>query len=205
MIRLVNNLIDITSIDLGHLKLNLENADLIQVIEDTIEKASTYASKKNIDIVFDTDIEVKYMSFDKEKIKRVLLNLFSNSIKFTEAFGTIYVSICDKRNKVCISIKDTGIGIPSEKQKYIFDRFIQVDKSLSRNHEGSGIGLSLVKSLVEMHYGNIELNSSYSEGTEFIIELPVKIIEENQVAKLELENKNIDIETVKIEFADIYL
>lgn len=205
LIRLVNNLIDITSIDLGHLKLNLENADLIQVIEDTIEKVSSYADKKNIDIVFDTDIEVKYMSFDKEKIKRVLLNLFSNSIKFTEAFGTIYVSIYDKTNKIYISIKDTGIGIPLEKQKYIFDRFVQVDKSLSRNHEGSGIGLSLVKSLIEMHDGNIELNSSYKKGTEFIIKLPVKIIDENHAVKLDIENKNIDIETVKIEFADIYL
>lgn len=205
LIRLVNNLIDITSIDLGHLKLNLENADLIGMIEDTIENASTYASKKNIDIVFDTNIEVKYMSFDKEKIKRVLLNLLSNSIKFTEVFGTIYVSIYDKTNKIYISIKDTGIGIPLEKQKYIFDRFIQVDKSLSRNHEGSGIGLSLVKALVKMHDGNIELNSSYEEGTEFIIELPVKLVDENYAVKLDLENKNIDIETVKIEFADIYL
>ncbi|WP_055666757.1 PocR ligand-binding domain-containing protein [Desnuesiella massiliensis] len=205
LIRLVNNLIDITSIDLGHLKLNLENADLIQVIEDTIEKVSSYADKKNIDIVFDTDIEVKYMSFDKEKIKRVLLNLFSNSIKFTETFGTIYVSIYDKTSKIYISIKDTGIGIPVEKQKYIFDRFVQVDKSLSRNHEGSGIGLSLVKSLIEMHDGNIELNSSYKKGTEFIIELPVKVIDENHAVKLDIENKNIDIETVKIEFADIYL
>jgi two-component system CheB/CheR fusion protein len=100
-------------------------------------------------------------------------NLISNAIKFTKPGGRISIYIKDKGNSVVIGVKDTGIGIPKEKQHIIFERFRQIDKSLTREHEGSGIGLSLVKSLVELHKGNISLISEPGCGSEFIIELPV--------------------------------
>jgi signal transduction histidine kinase len=109
--------------------------------------------KENINLIFDTTVEEKIMTFDSRKLERILLNLLSNSVKFTKPGGSIYVTVYDKKNSVIISVKDTGVGIAKEKQKIIFEKFIQVDKSLSRKHEGSGIGLFLVKSLVEMHKG----------------------------------------------------
>jgi len=117
------------------------------------------------------------------------------------------VNIFNKKKSVIISVKDTGIGIPNEEKKYIFENFRQVDKSFTRNHEGSGIGLSLVKSLVEMHGGSIEVESQYGEGSEFIIELPINILanDENFIREnCENELNNNLIEIINIEFSDIY-
>ena len=108
---------------------------------------------------FDTDIEEKNICCDPDQIERIMHNLISNAIKFTKPGGRISIYIKDKGNSVVIGVKDTGIGIPKEKQHIIFERFRQIDKSLTREHEGSGIGLSLVKSLVELHKGNISLIS----------------------------------------------
>jgi signal transduction histidine kinase len=106
-----------------------------------------------------------------------MLNLLSNAIKFTPAGGRIIVSAAGSDGKVCISVKDTGIGIPAEKQKVIFERFIQVNSSLSKEQEGSGIGLWLVKAFVGLHGGNIRISSEPGKGSEFIVELPLKLIE----------------------------
>jgi len=111
----------------------------------------------------------------------------------------------DKGDSIGISVKDTGIGIPQDKLKMIFDRFRQVDKSLARNREGSGIVLSIVKSLVEMHGGKISVQSEFSKGTEFIIELPIKeVSEENAIHESEEDSFKKRIERVNIEFSDIY-
>lgn len=105
---------------------------------------------------------------------------------------------------IIISVKDTGIGIPIEKQEAIFKRFVQVDKSLSRNSEGSGIGLSLVKSLVELHHGTITLISSPNKGSEFIIELPAEPPTDHKTLTADNNLNENKAETIKIEFSDIY-
>jgi signal transduction histidine kinase len=111
----------------------------------------------------------------------------------------------ERVDSVIISVKDDGIGIPKDKQNSIFDRFIQVDKSLSRNREGSGIGLSIVKSLVELHEGTISLKSELGIGSEFIIELPTKLENmEKQVKKVESHPCSNKIEKIQVEFSDIY-
>jgi signal transduction histidine kinase len=111
----------------------------------------------------------------------------------------------DKVENIIISIKDTGIGIPNDKLDIIFDRFRQVDKSLARNHEGSGIGLSIVKSLVELHGGKISVHSKYGKGTEFIIVFPViaQPKESGICGVIEAESQE-RIERMHIEFSDIY-
>lgn len=205
LIRLVNNLLDITKIDSGYFKIDLVNCDIVKVVEDITLSVVEYVESVGIELIFDTDIEEKILACDPEKIERIMLNLLSNAVKFTKSGGKIFVNIFDKGEGIIISVKDTGIGILEEKQKQIFERFIQVDKALSRASEGSGIGLALVKSIVEMHKGNIHVNSELGKGTEFIIELPAKVLSEN----IEVENNNCsqndNIEKVKIEFADIYL
>jgi len=179
LLRLINNLIDITKIDSGYFKINLENSDIVKVVEDITLSVANYIENKGVELIFDTNIEEKIMAFDPEKLERILLNLLSNALKFTSKEDRIDVIVLDKGNEVVIEVKDTGIGIPKEQQERIFDRFIQVDKSLTRDHEGSGIGLSLVKSLVEMHEGNITLKSKYGEGSSFIINIPSNLIIED--------------------------
>ncbi len=204
LVRLVDNLIDITKIDAGYLEISLQNDDIVKVVEDIALSVVEYVESKGLELIFDTDIEEKYMAFDADKIERIMLNLISNAIKFTKFGGHIYVNIYDKQDTIAISVRDTGIGIPLEKHKEIFERFIQVDKSLSRKREGSGIGLSLVKSLVEMHEGKIYLNKDITEGSEFVIELPVKVLDNIKESN---ENYNVAqnyIERIKVEFSDIY-
>lgn len=205
LLRLVNNLIDITRIDAEHLKLNLKNENIIAIIEDITLSIADYATNKGLDIIFDTDIEEKIIACDADKIERIILNLLSNAIKFTPNGGNIFVNITDKDSSIIVSVKDTGVGIPSDKQGSIFNRFVQVDKSLSRNREGSGIGLSLVKSFVELHNGTIGIVSETGKGSEFIMEFPATALvdDENIILDEDLAKENT-IQRFHIEFSDIY-
>ncbi|MCB2297606.1 PAS domain-containing sensor histidine kinase [Clostridium tagluense] len=204
LLKLVDNLIDITKIDAGYLDISLQNDDIVKVVEDIALSVVEYVESKGLELIFDTDIEEKYMAFDADKIERIMLNLISNAIKFTKRCGRIYVNIYDKKDTIVIAVRDTGIGIPLEKQKEIFERFSQVDKSLSRKQEGSGIGLSLVKSLVEMHKGKIYINKKITKGSEFIIELPVKVLDSIKESNENYNAAENYIERSKIEFSDIY-
>ncbi len=205
LLRLTNNIIDMNKIELGFFNLRLKNSNIIKVIEDITLSVVDYANIKNINVIFDTEIEDITISFDAEKIERIMLNLLSNAIKFTEAEGNIYVNIFNEEKYILISVKDTGIGIPGNMQGVIFDTFRQVDSSLRRNAEGSGIGLSLVKSLVEMHKWEIAVKSEIGKGSEFIIKVPVKPLEkEYNICDKESGNLNAFVENIKIEFSDIY-
>jgi PAS domain S-box-containing protein len=205
LLRLVNNLIDITKIDAGYLDLCLENKNIVSIIEDITLSVAEYTHNKSINLVFDTEIEEKIIAVDSDMIERIILNLLSNAIKFTPPNGSIYVNVYEGTNNIIISIKDTGSGIPEDKLKVIFDRFMQVDKSLTRSREGSGIGLSLVKSLVELHGGFIYVESKLDVGSEFIIELPVKLTQESEAAcTQEFKDSNSHVERIHIEFSDIY-
>ncbi|NFA76757.1 PAS domain-containing sensor histidine kinase [Clostridium botulinum] len=203
LMRLINNLLDTTKLDSGYLKLNLVNCNIVNLVEEITLSVVYYAESKNINIIFDTDVEEKIMAVDPDKIERIVLNLLSNAIKFTGSGGNIYVTVKDFEDNIIISVKDTGIGIPKDKIENIFDRFVQVDKTLRRNKEGSGIGLYLVKSFVNMHEGTIDIQSEIGKGSEFIINIPVKLVKED----LEKENNvfySPSKEYVDMEFADIY-
>lgn len=205
LIRLVNNLIDITKIDAGYMELNLKKYNIVELVENVTMSVAAYVESKGLELIFDTDIEEKYLYVDPDKIERIILNLLSNAVKFTKAGGKLEVTITNMDKAVNISVKDTGIGIPEEKQRSVFQRFVQVDRTLSRDREGSGIGLSLVQSFVEIHKGKIELKSKEGYGSEFIIELPQYDIEEkDKNLKNELIRSYKNIELANIEFSDIY-
>jgi|GEM_PF-2248675 len=205
LVRIVNNLIDITKIDSGYFELDLENYNIIEVIEEISLSVASYAETNGLSLIFDTDVEEKIIACDANIIERIILNLISNAIKFTDSGGQILINVYDLSDTIQISVKDTGIGIEEDKQSSIFERFVQVDKSLSRNREGSGIGLSLVKSLVELHGGTIELISEFNKGSNFIISLPVYIIPDKEI-KLYSDTVNhlSSEEKINIEFSDIY-
>ncbi|AOY75060.1 sensor histidine kinase [Clostridium formicaceticum] len=203
--RLVNNLIDISRYDGGYLKLTLKNHNIVSLIEEITMSVTKYAETKEITILFDTEIEEKVIACDPDFIERIVLNLLSNAIKFTEKKGSIFINIYDRQDDIIISVKDTGIGIPEDKLGIIFERFRQVDSSLNRSNEGSGIGLSLVKALVEMQKGTISVKSKLGIGTEFIVGLPVKILAEKDIELCsDTINMNSIGERINIEFSDIY-
>ena len=203
-LRLVNNMIDITKIDSGFFEIKLQNHNIVSVVENITLSVADYIKSKGIELVFDTDVEEKITAFDLDSFERIMLNLLSNAVKFTKEGGNITVNINNKGETLLISVKDSGIGIHKNKLDIIFDRFRQVDKSLTRNHEGSGIGLSLVKSLVEMHGGKISVQSKYGSGTEFVIEMPIRMVpEEDAIVKGESVQQS-NVEKIHIEFADIY-
>ncbi|MBN7573589.1 hybrid sensor histidine kinase/response regulator [Clostridium sp. 2-1] len=205
LLRLINNLIDSTKLDAGHFQIDMINCNIVSVIEEITLSVASYISNNNINLIFDTDVEEKIIACDPDKIERIMLNLLSNCIKFTDDNGSIFVNIFDGEEYITLSVEDTGIGIPEEKVDIIFDRFRQVDKSFTRNYEGSGIGLSLVKSLVEMHDGTISVESKYGVGTKFTIKLPVKVLNKSK-EKVDISNNiiNTRVEKINIEFSDIY-
>ena len=204
LIILVNNLIDITRIDSDFLELNLRNYDIVKIIRDTTLSVSEFVKLKSLNLEFYCNIDEKIIACDLDKIERILLNILSNAIKFTKQGGKICVNVKHEKDEVVVSIKDSGLGIKKENLEIIFERFRQVNKSLTRENEGSGIGLSLVKSLVEMHDGTIGVNSEYKKGSEFIIKLPVKLVEHNNDHNILKRIESDKVEKASVEFSDIY-
>jgi PAS domain S-box-containing protein len=204
LIRMTNNLIDITKIDFGYYNMKYTKGDIVNAVEEITLSVSEYVHNKGIQLIFDTDIEDRVIAFDYEKLERILLNLLSNAVKFTESGGNICVNVRNSEEYIYISVKDTGIGIPENMQEKIFERFIQVDMSLSRNAEGSGIGLALVKYLVEMHEGGISLKSTPGEGSEFTVKIPCYLKENTMAATIANGKNPVCLEKAKVEFSDIY-
>lgn len=203
LIKLVNNIIDTSKYEANYLQCNLENCNIIEFIENIVLSVSEIAKEKNLSLIFDTNIEECIMQTDLDKMERIILNLLSNSVKFTPSGGEILVNIIDTQNELEIYVSDTGIGIPKEKREFIFERFFQVDKSISRNREGSGIGLSLVKAFVEVLNGEITINDyNNGSGVEFKIKLPKSL--SNISKKNIVMRENINVEVINIEFSDIY-
>ncbi|MDY4079573.1 MAG: HAMP domain-containing sensor histidine kinase [Clostridium sp.] len=203
IIKLIDNLIDTTKLEGENYKLNKTNIDIVNVVESIVDSIEVYANQKNINIIFDTNVEEFIINADLEAIDRIVMNLLSNAIKFSPVDEVIEVTLNVKKDKVKISVKDNGMGIAEEEQKKIFNRFEQATNSKRIEGKGSGIGLDLVSYLVKAHGGKIELKSKLNEGSEFIVTIPVgklNIIEE----KHELMSRN-KVEQLEIEFSDIYL
>ncbi|MFA9397744.1 MAG: ATP-binding protein [Clostridiaceae bacterium] len=203
MIRLVNNILDITKFNSGSMRFNKKNHNIVSVVEDIAQSTAVYIQTKNIRLIFDTNVEEKIMAFDDDKLERIILNLLSNAFKYTPAGGEIKVDLEDKGSNVIISVKNEGKGIPEEDFEIIFERFGQANRSLSREYEGSGIGLYLVKSFVEMHNGEITVNSKEGKETEFKIVLPVEVMNDDDEYKKDISS-DINIDRINIEFSDIY-
>ena len=205
LLRLANNLIDISRIDAGFYKLNLTNNNIVNIVEDISLSVVEYANRNGINLVFDTDCEDLVIACDPDKIERIILNLLSNSIKNTDAGGSIHITLSNNEESVSISVADNGKGIPKEKLPKIFDRFEQVEKSLNRSFEGSGIGLSLVHSLVNMHDGSINVRSKLGVGSEFKFTIPKNLVCScDNTTTYDCTLSKNKIERCNIEFSDIY-
>ena len=201
LLRLINNLIDVQKHELDDTKLNLSAVNVVNLIEMLVASVVPYAESKNLNLIFDTNKEDVILKVDSNKLERIMLNLLSNAIKFSKPNGEIKVTL-NFEDCLYISVADNGIGIAKENLNKIFDKFTQLDTSFSRKNEGSGIGLSIVKSFVLLHNGKISVKSDLNKGTIFLIELPL-----TETSNIETEDASYDnlSENVKIELSDIYI
>nr|WP_243277750.1 HAMP domain-containing sensor histidine kinase [Clostridium yunnanense] len=204
-LRLVNNLLDITRANSGNININKKDIDIVFLTRAITESVLIYAYQKNISLIFQSSIKEKVIGIDDEKYERIILNILSNAIKFTPKDKSIKVQVSEKDDKVFIKIEDEGIGIPKDKLDIIFERFGQVNSSLSRQAEGAGIGLSLVTKFVEAMNGTISVESKVGEGSTFTIIFPADlVIESNNEQQSSDFMGNHLVQISSVEFSDIY-
>ena len=206
ILKIANNLIDMSKIDGNFYSINMGNYNIVEVVENIVQSLAEYMKDNKRNIIFDTMEEEIITVCDPDQIERIILNLLSNAMKFTSHGGNIYVDmeVNDRCNKVIIKISNDGEKINFEDRLRIFERFTQSESLLTRRAEGTGIGLTLVKSLVKLHNGEVYVNTEFEEGTQFCIELPIRKIKNfknNNVREKSIVSK---VEKFNIEFSDIY-
>ena len=206
ILKIANNLIDMSKIDGNFYSINMGNYNIVEVVENIVQSLAEYMKDNKRNIIFDTIEEEIITACDPDQIERIILNVLSNAMKFTSHGGNIYVDmeVNDRCNKVIIKISNDGEKINFEDRLRIFERFTQSESLLTRRAEGTGIGLTLVKSLVKLHNGEVYVNAEFEEGTQFCIELPIrkmKNFKNNNVREKSIVSK---VEKFNIEFSDIY-
>lgn len=173
LLRLINQLLDLSKLDAGALSLQPQQLDLVAFLRQRVAAFESLALERGLTLQFVPDTAWLPFCFDAEKLETILLNLLSNAFKYTLKGGTILVTVrSDEVGDALLTVRDTGIGIPSEHLPHLFDRFYQVDASATRAREGTGIGLALVKRLVELHGGDLTVTSEVGAGTTLAITLP---------------------------------
>lgn len=206
LIRLINNILDINKIESGYYSPAKKIVNIVEKVENITESIIDYASFKGIEVIFDTTEEEIFCYCDEDSLERIVLNLISNAIKYNEYGGFIFINIEKDNDKVKIFFRDNGCGIENERIESIFNRFERGDTTLYRKTEGSGIGLNLVKSMVEINGGNIVIDSEIGKGTTVKVEFPVVQYNVEDYYRLqdEFTFENTLVSKVEIEFSDIY-
>lgn len=173
LLKLINNLLDLAKIESRQLEVRRVPVDLGRLVGDVVEGARPMAERKGVALQATGETELQGFCADPDALDKVLVNLVGNALKFTESGGSITISTEATEGGVRLAVEDTGVGIPEAQLGRIFDRFAQVDDSATRKHEGTGIGLSLVKELVELHGGRVWAESEGAgRGTTMCVELP---------------------------------
>ncbi|GGD44340.1 hypothetical protein GCM10011514_05360 [Emticicia aquatilis] len=174
LLELINQLLDITKIEAGQMNLDLEKVNLPVYFRTFVSSFASLAQSKDIDFSFKQNLDEIWGLIDVDKIEKIITNLLSNAFKFTENNKKVSVKITYEENHLLIEISDEGIGISKDKLEKIFDRFYQVESNSNRKFDGTGIGLALVKELVEVMKGKIDVRSQENVGTKFELFIPVK-------------------------------
>ncbi|MBD2244864.1 response regulator [Nostoc sp. FACHB-888] len=219
LLRLVNQLLDLQRLDAGRMQPSFRPCNIVEFVSQIVESFRPYCEKKGLHLVTQLD-ECSTVYLDMEKFDKVVYNLLSNAMKFTPEGGTISVRLKSEHDRCILQVKDTGIGIVKEQIPHLFERFRQAEGSANRSYEGSGLGLALVKELVELHGGQVTVESVYGEGTTFslwlvpgnthlpaqqLLETPTELNTSRasvELADLELVDSTIDnIEDITINFS----
>ena len=174
LLNLINDILDVSKIGAGKLTLDIGPVEVKSLCEGSLSMIRPNANKKSLDIIFEHDSQVDMLVADGRRIKQVLVNLLSNAVKFTPEGGRVGLVVrgFPSKQQVQFAVWDTGIGIKPEDQQHLFEPFVQADGSLSREHEGTGLGLALSKRLVQLHNGEIRIKSVYGKGSLFVVILP---------------------------------
>lgn len=196
LLNLVNQMLDLAKLESGKMPLHFIQGNIISYLKYLVESFHSFAASQQIQIHFLSDLDELYMDFDEEKLQQIVSNLLSNAIKFTPEGGHVYLEVRTTKEEVRstndevrftkvktnvlptsylrLCIRDTGVGIAEAALPHIFDRFYQADDSPTRTGEGTGIGLALVKELIKLMEGTIQVKSKIGQGSEFIVTLPIR-------------------------------
>lgn len=208
ILHLINQMMDLRKIDKGQMVMRMCQTDMVAFINEEYELFRQQALAKNIDFEYQHDSDELPVWIDRNNFDKVIINILSNAFKFTPTAGHILLSLTHTDHHAYISVKDSGIGIPKDKLETIFQRFYQTPADPNDRNVGTGIGLDLTRSLVELHYGTIsarnnegEKGSKFEHGSEFIIRIPLgkdhlkpeELIDEEEVK----EKQNLELAEVK--------
>lgn len=187
LLGLINQLLDLSKIESGQMNIDVFRGDIIGYTQEILDRFQPLAKKKKISLKDKSTRKEWKTYFDKDKWDKILINLLSNAIKFTPDKGTIHIQIKQSKREedyyIFLEVKDSGVGISEDQLDKVFDRFFQVDGSSTRIQQGTGIGLSLVKELVEIQGGTLEVTSEVNKGTTFQIFVPILTADQNAPQK----------------------
>ncbi len=192
LLRQVNTILDFAKSDAGKLTCHYKHGNLGKILSELVQASIPYSKQKNIEMTISGTDEIPDTAMDIEKVETIAANLISNALKFTSDKGRI--NICAGRDKQVIwfEVQDTGMGIPEDKIDHIFERFLQVDDQHSRNNEGTGLGLAMVRELTLLHGGKINVSSKIDQGTVFRVELPIKPLSPESDRRKKIGRRKID-------------
>lgn len=173
MLRLVNQILDFRKLEQDKMQLSLQSQDIIQFVQQIFRGFEPLADKRQIELIFKTSHQKIFLSFDPDCVEKIVNNLVFNALKFTPKQGHVKLEIEQIGNKILMQVSDTGMGIKESDKPYLFQRYFQKSGISKEISSGSGIGLSLIKSLVDLHQGEIEVESYEGQGTTFKISLPI--------------------------------
>ena len=200
--RLSDNILDLNQYEAGCSSAKFESINLSTLLGGMVESVEPYVRQHGIDIQYTASNPYIIADIDREAIERLFLNLVSNAVKYNKESGKIQVILSKKKHKVFLCVKDTGIGIPPHYLELIFEKFQRVESRLTQVQEGSGLGLSIVKSLVDLHYGEIKIISQEGKGTLISIGLPIKQESDRETIRDYVKVRHLD-EKIKMEFSHL--
>ena len=173
LLELINDILDLAKIEAGKLELDEQNIDVEKVIDACLTIIKERAQERNLELSYHVSRDLPLLCADERKLKQILINLLSNAVKFTPAGGKVTLkAFVDQDQSFVFSIEDTGIGIAESDINKALAPFEQVDSTLERKFEGTGLGLPLTKALIELHDGSIAINSRVGEGTRVLVRFP---------------------------------
>ncbi|WP_287239529.1 MULTISPECIES: ATP-binding protein [unclassified Okeania] len=209
LLQLINDILDLSKIEAGKTELNLESVNIHELCTDCLKMIQPRADKKRLALSLELDYRLSKVFLDQRRVRQIIINLLSNAVKFTPEGGQVKLSgrlaygsqiqgdyrpDCSPINPstpyLCLEVKDSGIGISEDRWKFLFSPFQQVDSSLSRRHEGTGLGLVLTKKLAELHGGTVSLSSQVSRGSVFRVWLPLTEMQQELIVNFEAEESS---------------
>ncbi len=195
LLHLINDILDMSKFESGQMQLNQTTYSVADMLSEIVGMLSIRAKEKNLSFYVDVSPELPgELSGDEVRIKQILINVLNNAIKYTNE-GQVRLSVqCEKDNesvaRMVYSVSDTGMGIKKESMPYLFAAFKRVDEDKNKHIEGTGLGLSIVKQLIDLMGGRISVNSIYTKGSTFVIEIPQKIVDETPIGEIDMNNRH---------------